>query len=148
MAEDGIALRSTGFCNANEFFDSHYEAAEQIEMFKGPHASIVGGNAQYGAINVRLSRASELSNEVALLANSLGYRRLQLNAAHKRSNHSIGMLLTGIEDDSFRADSSLKQQKISLRHDWEGSSWVSVENGLTLMNLEQETAGYLEGRDS
>lgn len=148
MAEDGIALRATGFCNANEFFDSHYEAAEQIEMFKGPHASIVGGNAQYGAINVRLPRASEVNNEVALLVNSLGYRRLQLNAAHKRSNHSLGMLLTGIEDDSFRADSGLKQQKISLRHDWEGSSWVSVENGITLMNLEQETAGYLEGRDS
>src|SRR5690606_24530595 len=84
----------------------------------------------------------------ALLANSLGYRRLQLNAAHTRANHSMGMLLTGIEDDSFRAESDFKQQKISLRHEWQGDSWVSVENGVTLMHLEQETAGYLEGVDS
>lgn len=148
LAEDGIALRATGFCNANEFFDSHYEAADQVELFKGPHASIVGGNAQYGAINVRLPRAFEMRNQLTLYANTLGYRRLQLDAAHTRANHSLGVLITGIEDDSFRADSGLKQQKVSLRHDWEGSSWVSVESGITLMNLEQETAGYVEGKDS
>lgn len=148
LAEDGIALRATGFCNANEFFDSHYEAADQIEMFKGPHASIVGGNAQYGAINVRLPRAAEMNNEIALLANTLGYRRLHLSAGETRRGHALGLLATGIEDDSFRADSDFKQQKVSLRHDWQGDSWVSVENGLTLMHLEQETAGYLEGRES
>jgi iron complex outermembrane receptor protein len=148
LAEDGIALRATGFCNANEFFDSHYEAAQQIEVFKGPHASIVGGNAQYGALNVRLPQASEVDNEVSLLANSLGYRRLHLSAGLEGERHSLGALLTGIEDDSFRADSNFKQQKISLRHEWQGSSWVSAESGVTLMHLEQETAGYVEGRDS
>lgn len=148
LAEDGIALRATGFCNANEFFDSHYEAAEQIEMFKGPHASIVGGNAQYGAINVRLPRASDVNSELALLANTLGYRRLNINAGNTFNRHAMGVLLTGIEDDSYRADSDFKQQKLSLRHDWQGDSWASVENGLTLMHLEQETAGYLEGKDS
>lgn len=148
LAEDGIALRATGFCNANEFFDSHYEAAEQLEVFKGPHASIVGGNAQYGAINVRLPTASAVDEQLALTANSQGYRRLQINGGTGEARHSAGMLFTAIEDDSFRATSGFKQQKLSLRHEWQNDSWASVENGLTLMHLEQESAGYLEGEES
>lgn len=148
LAEDGISLRAMGFCNANEFFDSHYEAADQLEVFKGPHASIVGGNAQYGAINVRLPQAGEIEDQISLTANSQGYRRLQLLGGFSGERHSAGLLFTGIEDDSYRAESGVKQQKLSLRHQWEGDDWITVENGLTLMHLEQESAGYLEGIDS
>lgn len=145
LAEDGIALRATGFCNANEFFDSHYESAGQIEVFKGPHASIVGGNAQFGALNVRLPGARDLEDALAFHANGLGYRRLQLQGATEVQNHALGYMATGIEDDGTRDSSGFKQQKLSLRHDWSGRDWLSVENGLSLMHLEQETAGYLVG---
>jgi iron complex outermembrane receptor protein len=146
LAEDGIALRATGFCNANEFFDSHYEAAEQIEVFKGPHASIVGGNAQFGAFNVRLPNARALEEMLTLHANGLGYRRLQLQGGADTGAHALGLLATGIEDDGTRASSGFKQQKVSLRHDWQGRrDWVSVESGLSWMQLEQETAGYVVG---
>lgn len=148
LAEDGIALRATGFCNANEFFDSHYEAAGQIEMFKGPHASIVGGNAQFGALNVRLPAALDLEEAISLHANGLGYRRLHLQGAAGTAEQALGYVATGIEDDGTRASSGFKQQKFSLRHEWQGRDWLSVENGLSLMHLEQDTAGYLVGEDS
>jgi iron complex outermembrane receptor protein len=148
LAEDGIALRATGFCNANEFFDSHYEAAAQIEVFKGPNAAIVGGNAQFGALNVRLPRARDLEDTATLHVNGLGYRRLQLQGASEAQAHTLGYMATGIEDDGTRASSGFKQQKIALRHDWQGRNWVSVENGLSLMHLEQETAGYVVGQDA
>jgi len=148
LAEDGIALRATGFCNANEFFDSHYEAAGQIEVFKGPHASIVGGNAQFGALNTRLPGARDLEDSLTLHANGLGYRRLQLQGAMEVQEQALGYMATGIEDDGTRDSSGFKQQKLSLRHDWMGRDWLSVENGVSLMHLEQETAGYLVGENA
>lgn len=148
LAEDGIALRATGFCNANEFFDSHYEAAEHVEIYKGPHAAIIGGNAQYGAVNVRLPAAEDVESAAALTVNSLGYRRLQLQGGSELADHAVGVVVTGIEDDSTRTASGFKQQKLSLRHRWQGDRWASVENGLSLMHLEQETAGYIEGKNS
>ena len=34
-AEDGIPLRSAGFCNVNELFEAHSEIAQNIEVIRG-----------------------------------------------------------------------------------------------------------------
>lgn len=148
MTEDGIALRANGFCNANQMFDSHYEVAQQIEVYKGPHTSMVGGNAQFGGINVHLPNAREVENEVALRANTEGYRRVNGGFAQVGRQHAGAALVTLTENDGFRAHSGFKQQKVTLKHDWRDNNWRSVESGLSLMHLEQETAGYVEGKEA
>jgi outer membrane receptor protein involved in Fe transport len=154
MTEDGIALRANGFCNANQLFDSHYEVAQQIEVYKGPHTSMVGGNAQFGGLNIHLPKASETENQLALNANTLGYRRLsgelgQGNQAQgNKSTQTTALLFSLTEDDGFRDESGFRQQKVSLKNSWQIDSARSVETGLSLMNLEQETAGFIEGKDA
>ena len=36
MAQDGISLRSPGFCNVNELFEATTELASRIEVVRGP----------------------------------------------------------------------------------------------------------------
>ena len=52
MAQDGIPLRASGFCNVNELFDAHSEQAGGIEVIKGPAGVAYGANAMHGMINV------------------------------------------------------------------------------------------------
>lgn len=148
MLEDGIAVRAAGFCNANQLFDSHLEWANYAEVLKGPHSSLMGGNAQFGAINTQLPLAADVVPQVRLSGSTEGYRRVGAAQAGNLHRHHVGVLATAIEDDGMQADSGLRQQKISLRHNWSGNQWLSVENGVSLMNLEQETAGYIEGEDA
>lgn len=147
MTEDGIALSASGFCNVNQMFDSHYEVAQRIEIYKGPHTSMVGGNAQFGGINIRLPNAHDVDNQLAVNTNSQGYRRLNSQLSIVGERHAAAALLTVAEDDGFRQQSGFKQQKFSLKHSWRNDTWRSVDSGMSLMHLEQETAGYIEGEN-
>ena len=48
VAENGIPVRSHGFCNVNEMFDAHAENAERIEVIRGPGSAFWGSNALHG----------------------------------------------------------------------------------------------------
>ncbi|MDP6414617.1 MAG: TonB-dependent receptor plug domain-containing protein, partial [Gammaproteobacteria bacterium] len=65
VAENGIPLRSHGFCNVNEMFDAHTENAEQIEVIRGPGSAFWGSNALHGLINVVLPKPGE-AGEISL----------------------------------------------------------------------------------
>ena len=52
MAENGIPLRASGFCNVNQLFEVNSEQAERIEILKGPGYAFHGSNAVHGVINV------------------------------------------------------------------------------------------------
>ena len=54
VAENGIPVRSSGFCNVNEMFDAHSENAARIEVTRGPGSAFWGSNAVHGLINVVL----------------------------------------------------------------------------------------------
>jgi iron complex outermembrane receptor protein len=59
MAEDGIPLRGTGFCNVNQLFDANTEQAQRIEVLRGPGTTSQGANALHGVINVISQPAAE-----------------------------------------------------------------------------------------
>ena len=75
MAQDGIPLRAAGFCNLNELFDAHHEAASRIEVVKGPASIAHGSNAVNGAVNV-ITTPVDSSNRWSFQAGSDEWVRL------------------------------------------------------------------------
>ena len=52
MAQDGIPLQASGFCNVNELFGAQSETASRIEVIRGPGSVLHGSNAMHGLINI------------------------------------------------------------------------------------------------
>ena len=143
MAEDGIALRPAGFCNVNELFEAHSEQARRIEVIRGPSVALYGSNALHGVINVITPGVGETDDQLSVEAGSDQFQRYRLNT----NFDNVAIAFTGASEDSFRDASGVDQQKLTLRtrHQLAG---IQVEGGATLTNLNQETAGYIEGTDA
>lgn len=147
-AEDGIALRAAGFCNINELFEAHTEQAQSIEVIRGPGASIYGSNALHGVINV-LTPLLPLTYHRSLGV-ELGpdhYSRLKLGGGYSDEHHAVGTQLSTTHSDSFRHDSGYTQQKLTVKYQYQQSAFEATV-GMSLSNLNQETAGFIEGKDA
>jgi iron complex outermembrane receptor protein len=148
MAEDGIPLRAPGFCNANQLFDSHFEAAESIEVFRGPNSALYGSNALFGGINILLpdARSNDGNAELSVRLAEYDYRRIQYDQTFLSVDNPLRVFITSSYDGGYRESSGYEQQKISIKHQWEREN-LRVTNNVTAANLEQETAGFIEGED-
>lgn len=142
-AEDGIPLTSPGFCNINELFFAHHEAASRIEVLRGPGTAVHGGNALHGVVNVITTHASE-SSLADLELGSFGLTRLQLKQFGAGGS---GLRLTAVRDGGFRDDSGYRQVKLNAFRSGSLRAW-SVTAALAVSGLDQDTAGYITGLDS
>lgn len=140
IAEDGIPLRPAGFCNVNELFEAHSEAASSIEVIRGPGNALYGSNALHGVINVIQPAAFERGGHLGLEGGPNDYGRLRLTWG----GDDLAFAFTGSRDGGYRDDSGVDQQKLSLGHRYRGAA-VNVTSGFTAVNLNQETAGFIEG---
>ena len=77
MAEDGIPLRASGFCNINELFEAHSEVAQRIEVLRGPGTVLHGSNAIHGVINV-ITPAFDEPKKMDLAFGADDYQRFKL----------------------------------------------------------------------
>ncbi|RXF02025.1 TonB-dependent receptor [Pseudoalteromonas sp. PS5] len=144
-AEDGIALRAAGFCNINELFESHFEAAKRIEVLKGPNSVLYGSNAIHGVVNVITSDTTSDEARIGLDIGSYGYSRARMQAGSE--SLGLGSALTITKDTGYRDGEGVEQQKLSLKHKHQGQ-FASVVSGMTYTHLDQQTAGYITGADS
>ena len=142
MAEDGIPLRASGFCNINELFEAHSEVAQRIEVLRGPGTVLHGSNAIHGVINV-ITPAFDEPKKMDLEFGGDDYQRFKLSAGS--GNFSLATSLT--HDGGYRDQSGIDQQKLSLKHRYQTDA-LSVITGFTATNLNQETAGYISGEDA
>lgn len=150
FAEDGIPLRSNGFCNVNSLFDANSEQAQRIEVLRGPGTAVHGSNALNGVINVispAVPGIGEHTAHIALEAGPYDYGRIKLQ--YGEGNDDGGMMLSfhGESDNGYKDDSGYDQQKMTLRHLHRGEVW-SITSQLAASNLNQETAGYVYGKDA
>lgn len=141
--ENGIALRPTGFCNVNELFESHYELAERIEIIKGPSSVFYGSNGLHGVINVIEPASIARDDYVKATFGQWDYQQLSFLA--NTDNLAVSSSLT--HSGGYRDDAGFAQQKLSLSHVYQSDTF-DVTSYLTATNLNQETAGYLVGKDS
>lgn len=148
-AADGISLRAPGFCNVNQLFDANFEQAGRIEVIRGPATSIYGSNAMHGVINIiSAAPSAELDHSLSVEAGPDDYYRGKYRYSDtfdgERGTHGISFNLNGVTDGGYKDDSGYDQQKLTLRHDYIGERWTVV-SALDGMNLNQETAGFIEG---
>ena len=145
---DGISLRAPGFCNVNQLFDANTEQAAKIEVIKGPATALYGSNAMHGVINILSAPPSpELDHSIALEGGPYDYYRAKYRYRNTVGAHGISINANGSSDGGYKDDSGYDQQKMTLRHDYAGELW-SIRSVLDAANLNQETAGYIQGYKS
>lgn len=148
MAEDLIPLRAAGFCNVNQLFDANTEQAGRIEVIRGPGSVLYGSNAMHGVINI-ISRppAKRPETDLSLDLGPHNYTRLKTSTSRVSGSHRFRISVNATHDGGYKNDSGFDQQKFTLRHNYRVEGF-SVDNGLTITNLNQETAGFVEGHDA
>ncbi len=145
VLEEGIPVRGTAFCNVNELFDTHFEAANQVEITRGPGSVIYGGNSLNGSINFSLAPSG--TDVLQLDVGEDNYYRAKAAISYGNETQ-YGRIYASVTDaDSFREDSGFNQQKLSLRHYLKAQQW-DINVGATYTRLDQETAGFLVGTDA
>lgn len=143
ILEDGLPIRSSGFCNVNGLIETPYEVAKQIEVIKGPVSSRYGANAMHGVINI-ISKPVNSENKIYTSIGPNNYKNLKLKVGNKK-NISINGYFSN--NDGFRNASGYDQQKLKFQSSFFIASWKAKLNA-TLTNLNQETAGYINGFNS
>ena len=147
VAENGIPLRSSGFCNVNEMFDAHSEVAQRIEVVRGPGSAFWGSNAVHGLINVVLPEPGEAGN-IRLESGPRGSYRAKGSIGTDNGKFKQTLYLSGVDEQGFRADSHVHQQKASWLYNYTTPDGTELDGGFTFSNLNQETAGYVTGTDA
>lgn len=145
-AEDGIALRSAGFCNVNELFEAHTEAAQQIEVVRGSGTALYGSNALHGMINVITPEPDDAKQAISLEFGSDDYSRVKI-ASPLGSQENVAAFLTLATDGGFREESGYDQQKLTVKYT-KAFANKKVSAGISATNLNQETAGFITGLDA
>jgi iron complex outermembrane recepter protein len=148
MAQDGIPLRATGFCNVNQMFESNSEQAGTVEVIRGPGSILYGANALHGAINVVSEPiATSAENSVAYELGPHDYNRIRATSSAVSGAHGYRASLNGTSDSGYKNDSGLDQQKLSLQHRYSAQDFT-MTSALHVTNLNQETAGFIQGKDA
>jgi len=146
VAEQGIPLRASGFCNVNEMFDAHSENAASIEVIRGPGSAFYGSNAVHGMINVVLPEPGETS-EFSYQHGPRGFGRFNSAIGSDHGNFKQVFLFNGTSEEGWRDDSGLDQQKLTWRYQYDAGDF-NLDGGFTTTNLNQETAGFVVGTNA
>ena len=148
MLEDNIPLRAAGFCNINELFGAHFEQARRVEIIHGPAAAFYGSNALHGAVNIVTPKPGPSTPAgVSLEGGRDDYARLKLSGAAGAEDNAWRVGITASHDGGYRDNSGYDQQKLSLRHHFQGDLFT-IDSGFTYTGLNQETAGFITGPDA
>lgn len=141
--ENNIPLRAAGFANVNGLFEAGTEFAQQIEVFKGPGPAEYGSNAVHGLINVVTPKAGAGST-ATIIGSSRGYGRITVG---QDLSDAFRVSLSLAHDDGFRDESGFDQQKAEARYTSNLGVW-DIDAIAGFNNLNQETAGFIEGPDA
>ena len=143
VLEDGLPIRPTGFCNVNGLFETFFEMSSGLETITGPASARYGANAMHGVINV-LSEPIDSKNKLYTNIGPNNYKNLKLRAGNKKNWSLDGFFAS---NGGFRELSGYDQQKARIQSNFSIANW-NASLKATLTNLNQETAGYINGLDS
>jgi outer membrane receptor protein involved in Fe transport len=145
--EDGISSRAAGFCNVNGLFEINTEQAAAIEVVRGPGGAVHGSNALHGMVNV-ISRSPADAPRLGgfVETGSDAYHRAGFSAADTAGERwRISANYT--DDGGWRQDSGLRQGKLNARAH-RPLAGGELQWLFAATDLDQDTAGFLVGRDA
>ncbi|MBL6895137.1 MAG: TonB-dependent receptor [Porticoccaceae bacterium] len=145
ITEDGLPIRPTGMCNVNQLFEANTEQASGVEIWRGPGTVFYGSNAMHGVINTLSPEVRR--NIIATEVGSNNYHRMKIGWKNEEGLKSLQVAANGVSDGGFKDNSGFDQQKLSIKHGWASNNFSSSTH-LSLVNLNQETAGYIKGFNS
>ena len=141
--ENGIPVRPQGFCNVNNLFEINTAMASAFEVVRGPASAVYGGNGLNGAINVLTPLPGADVFDVSVEGGRWEYGQGRVSFGNQR----IRLDVLATHTNGFRDDTGFGEQKLNLSHVATVGEW-SVLNHLSLSNLNQETGGFVLGRDA
>jgi outer membrane receptor protein involved in Fe transport len=143
--EDGLPLRAAGFANVNGLFEVNHEQAGGIEVVRGPGSALYGSNAVHGLMNF-LTRAPSLNLErqIDFSVGPHDLYKFKGTVSDTVGRHGYRVSVNGTTDNGYAEDAGYDQQKVTLRHDYYGDQ-DSFKTIFSASNLNQKTAGYIEG---
>jgi len=145
--EDGIPIRPAGFCNVNQLFEIDTEQARAIEVIRGPGNALYGASALHGTINALMPMPGEgVQSTVGIEAGANDFFRVNAVLAPGGRGDPVGAVLYA-DDGGFRDASGYRQAKAHMK----AATTLfggSLTGGLTLTDLDQETAGFITGEDA
>ena len=149
VLENGLPTRAPGFGNVNELFELQYETAGAIEVVRGPGSVKYGSNAVHGLFNVIAPEPGQVGyNYSAMLsASSLQRYRADSSAAYSAGGVDMFAALSLTDDNGWRDVSGVDMQKLTWRAGADVGDW-RITAGISGVNLNQETAGFLQGTDA
>lgn len=148
IAQDGISARGPGFCNINQLFDLNSEQAGAIEVVRGPASTLYGSNAVHGVINVLSQDLFAADTQsISLEAGPHSYFRGKAGLRSLGDSQRIGLFANIANDGGYKDDSGFDQQKFDLIHQLKNDKY-SLKTVLSAANLNQETAGFIEGEQA
>lgn len=148
MAEDSVPLRAAGFCNVNQLFEVNSEQAQRIEVLRGPGSVLFGSNAEHGIINVITpDPGADGQTEFAVEGGPHDYWRARVKQSQQFGAHGLLVYANGASDGGYKRDAGFDQQKINLVHRYAAQE-LTVKSVLSATNLNQETAGFIKGRNA
>lgn len=142
--EDGISMRAPAFANINALLDAMPSPNGRVEVVRGPGSALYGSNALHGMINFVSGPIDASQTTSRIAAGSYGRYALESEMDHVQEGFAsrLGISLTG-DEEGFRANQGFEQQKLRLQTQWEAND-TKYSFSLAGMNLNQETAGYVE----
>ena len=143
IMENGVPVRSPAFGNVNSLFEPHHEVASAIEVVRGPGSAKYGSNAVHGLVNVILPDVGAGSETVASYG-TLG--RWRTDVTLDQGEHWLAAVSIQ-KDTGWRDNTGVDQQKLTVVGDWALGGWDTT-GWLTASNLNQETAGFIQGADA
>jgi outer membrane receptor protein involved in Fe transport len=177
VLEDGVPIRAPGFANINALYETSLDFARRVEVTRGPGSALYGSNAVHGVVNVvtpiagRTSLLSGAPHGLTVDASTgsfgrssgaalarLGERWLEVACPpptedeiylHCRTETPIQGLLGAsfTHEDGWRSNAGLDTQHVLAGIDADMGPW-SLASRLVFINLEQETAGFVEGANA
>lgn len=141
VLEDGVPIRAPGFANINALYETSLDFAQRVEVTRGPGSALYGSNAVHGVVNV----VTGAPPGAAVRATTGSFGRTE--GAAMLSNGGLVAGLSLSREDGWRDNAGLDEQHALFGLRTDAGGW-SVDARLAFVNLEQETAGFVEGANA
>lgn len=138
---DGIPVNDpSGF--APDLYDVDWAVVKDIEVLRGPSASLYGGGANAGVLNIitRSGRDKPLGGMAYSVAGSNGFHKILLQTDGHTGNLNYRISASGIKGNGYREHTGFRGNNMSEKIQWKLSGKISLTQILMITDYFNKNA--------